>query len=88
MEATQIIILRPLLELKILDSRKCCQIENRLTIDNKVEDWKAHQKNCLDHLKRMGMNRLQLLAVQYQPKGRWRIERSRRRWIDNEHLEL
>jgi hypothetical protein len=37
-------------------------IGNRLKVCNK-EDWKTHQGNWLDHLKRMDMDRIPRLAL-------------------------
>lgn len=74
-------ILRPLLAFGVPDRPR-----NSLTLktDNTVADLKARKKSFFDHLKRIDMNRLQRLALQYQPTGKRDIGRPRRRCKDQE----
>ena len=46
-----------------------------------------YQKKWLQHVQRMGTNRLPKQALQYKPKGRRNIGRPRKRWRDQLHLE-
>ena len=89
MKAAKMRFLRPLLGLKMLDRRRNCNIRNRLKINNIAHDFKAHKKKWLDRLKRMDMDRLPRLALQYhQPKGRRKLGQTRRRWKDQVSFEL
>jgi hypothetical protein len=84
-EAAQMRFLIPLLRLTRLDRQR---IRNRLKEDNTVRDIKLYQEKWLDHLERMGRNHLPKLPFQYQPLGRRVMGRARRRWRNQEHLEL
>jgi hypothetical protein len=46
-----------------------------------IEGW-------LDHLQRTDRSRLPKLASQYQSWGKEDVQRPRKRWKDQEHLEL
>ena len=48
---------------------------------------KTAPKKWLQHVQRMDTNRLPKQALQYKPKGRRNIGRSRKRWRDQLHLE-
>jgi len=51
------------------------------------KEIKQYQKKWLQHVQRMGSNRLPKQALQYKPKGRRDIGRPRKRWRDQLHLE-
>jgi hypothetical protein len=87
LEAAQMRFLRPLLGLTRLDRQRNPDIRNRLKVNSVVEDIiKLYQKKWSDHLERMDRSRLPRLAFQHQPWDRRAIPR--RRWRDQEHLEL
>jgi len=52
-----------------------------------VKEIKQYQKNWLQHVQRMDTNRLPKQALQYKPKGRRDIGRTRKRWRDQLHFE-
>jgi len=54
---------------------------------NLVKEKKQHQEKWLQHVQRMGTDRLPKQALQYKPKGRRNIGRPRKRWRDKLHLE-
>jgi hypothetical protein len=80
--------LRPLLDLARLDRQRTPDISKRLKVNNPIEDIKLYQKSWLDYLERVDRCRLPKLAFQYQPQGQRDAGRPRRRWKDQEHLEL
>ena len=54
---------------------------------NIVKEIKRYQKKWLQHIQRMDTTRIPKKALQYQPKGRRKIGRPRKRWTDQLHLE-
>jgi len=56
-------------------------------VQNIVKEIKLYQKKWLKHVQRMDTNRPPKQALQYKPKGRRNIGRSRKRWRDQLHLE-
>jgi hypothetical protein len=80
--------LRPLLGLTRLDRQRNPDIRNMLKVNNLTEGIKLYQKRWLDHLERMDRSCLPKLAFQYQPRGRRDAGRPRKRWKDEERLEL
>jgi hypothetical protein len=86
-EEAQMRLLRQLLVRTRLDRQRNSDIRNRLNVDN-IEDINVYQKNWLDRLKRMDRSRLPKLAFQCHPRGRRYMGRPRRRWRDQEHLEI
>ena len=52
-----------------------------------VKEIKQYQEKSLQHVQRMDTNRLPKQALQYKPKGRRNIGRTRKRWRDQLHLE-
>lgn len=80
--------LRPLLGFKILDCQENSKIQNRLKIDNTIENFKPYQVNCLDHLKRIDRVRLTKLVLHFLPKEGRDIRQPRERKKEQEFLEL
>jgi hypothetical protein len=88
LEAAQMGILRPLLDLTRLDRQRNPDIRNGSEGDNTVEDTQLYQKKWLYQLERMGTSRLLKLVFQYQPRGRRYMGRPKRRWTHEEHLKF
>jgi hypothetical protein len=54
---------------------------------NIVKEIKQYQEKGLQHVQRMDTNRIPKQALQYKPRGRRNVGRSRKRWRDQLHLE-
>ena len=80
-------ILRHLLGITKLDKEKNQYIRQKTEVQNIVNEIKQYQKKWLQHVQRMGTNRLPKQALQYKPKGRRNIGRPRKSWRDQLHLE-
>jgi hypothetical protein len=80
--------LRPLLGLTRLDCQRNPDIRNRLKVNNTAEDTKLYQKKWFDHPEQMDRSCLLRLAFQYQPQGQKDMGKLKRRWKDQEQLEL
>jgi hypothetical protein len=48
---------------------------------------KQYQEKWLQHVQRMGTNRITKQALQYESQGRRNIGRPRKRWRDQFHFE-
>ena len=79
--------LRHLLGITKLDKEKNQCIRQKTGVQKIVKEIKQYQKKWLRHVQRMDTNRLPKQALQYKPKGRRNIGRSRKRWRDQLHLE-
>jgi len=78
---------RHLLGITKLDKEKIQCIRQKTGAQNIVKEIKQYQKKWLQHVQRMDTDRLPKQALQYKPKGRRNIERQRKRWRDQLHLE-
>ena len=87
LEAAQMKVLRHLLGITKLDKEKNQCIRQKTGAQKIVKEIKQYQKKWLQHVQRMDTNRLPKQALQYKPKGRRNIGRSRKRWRDQLHLE-
>jgi len=87
LEAAQMKFLRHLLGITKLDKVKNQCIREKTGARNIVKEIKQYQKKWLQHVQRMYTNRLPKQALQYKPKGRRNVGRSRKRWRDQLHLE-
>ena len=54
---------------------------------NTVKEIKQYQERLLQHVQRMDTDRLPKHALQYKPKGRRNIGRTKKRWRDQLHFE-
>ena len=54
---------------------------------NIVQEMKEYQEKWLQHVQRTDTNRLPKQGVQYKPKGRRNVGRTRKKWRDQLHLE-
>ena len=79
--------LRHLLGITKLDKEKNQSIRKKNGVQNIVKEIKQYQQKWLQHVQRMGTNRLPKQALQYRPKGRRNLGRPRKRWTDQIHLE-
>ena len=87
LEATQMKFLRHLLEITKLDKEKNQSIRKKTGAQNIVQEIKQYQQKWLQHVQRMGTNRLPKQTLRYRPKGRRNLGRPRKRWTDQIHLE-
>ena len=87
LEAAQVKFLRHLLGITKLDKEKNQCIRQKTGVQNIVKEIKQYQKKWLQHVQRMGTNRLPKQELQYKLKGRRNIGRPRNRWRDQLHLE-
>ena len=79
--------LRHLLAITKLHKEKNQCIRLKTGPQNIVKEIKQNQKKWLQHVQRMGTNRLTKQALQYKPKGRRNVGRPRKRWRDQLHIE-
>ena len=70
-----------------LDKEKNQSIRKKTGAQNIVKEIKQYQQKWLQHVQRMGTNRLPKQAPRYRPKGRRNLRRPRKRWTDQIHLE-
>jgi len=69
LEAAQMKFLRHLLGITELDKEKYPCIREKTGAQNIVQEIKQYQEKWLQHVQRMGTNRLPKLALQYKPNG-------------------
>ena len=86
LEVAQMNLLRHLLGITKLDKEKNQCIRQKTGAQNIVKEIKQHREKWLKHVQKMETNRLPKQALQYKPKGRRNIRRSRKRWRDQLHL--
>ena len=87
LQAAQIKFLRHLLGITKLDKEKSQSIRGKTGVQNIVKEIKQYQQKWLQHVQRMGTNRLPKQALHYRPKGRRNLGQPRKRWTDQIHLE-
>jgi len=87
LETAQMKFLRHLFGITKLDKEKYQSIRKETGVQNIVEETKQYQQKWLQHVQRMGTNRLPKQALRYRPKGRRNLGRPRKRWTDQIHLE-
>jgi hypothetical protein len=56
-------------------------------LENIVNEITQYQQKWLQHLQRMDTNRIPKQTLQYRPKGRRNIERRRKSWREQLHLQ-
>ena len=79
--------LRHLLGITKVDKEKNQCIGKKTGAQKIVKEIKQYKEKWLQHVERMGTNRLPKQALQYKPKERRNIGRPRKRWRDQLHLE-
>jgi len=62
-------------------------IREKTGAQNIVKEIKQYQKKWLQHVQRMGRNRLPRQALKYRAEGRRNIGRPKKRWRDQLHFE-
>ena len=87
LEAAQMKFFRHLLGITKLDKEKNNCIRGKTGAQNIVKEIKQYQKKWLQHVQRMGTNRLPRQALEYRPEGRRNIGRPKKRWRDQLHFE-
>jgi hypothetical protein len=79
--------LRHLLGITKLDKEKNQSIRKKTGAQNIVKEIKHYQQKWLQHVQRMGTNRLPKQALRCRPKGRRNLGRPKKKWTDQIHLE-
>ena len=87
LEAAQMKFLRHLVGITKLDKEKNQCIREKTGAQNIVKEIKQYQKKWLQHVQRMDRNRQPRQALKYRPEGRGNIERPKKRWRDQLHIE-
>jgi len=85
LDATQMKFFRHLLGITKLDKEKNRCIKEKTGAQNIVKEIKQYQKKWLQHVQRMGTNRIPRQALKYRPERRWNIGRPKKRWRDQLH---
>jgi hypothetical protein len=79
--------LRHLLGITELDKGKYQSIRKKTGAQDIVKGIKQYQKKWLQHVQRMGKNRIPKDALQYRSTGRRNIGRPKKRWRDQLYFE-
>jgi hypothetical protein len=79
--------LRHLLGITKLDKERNQSVREKLGVQNNVPEIKQNQRKWLQHVERMGTDRVHKQALRYRPKWKRSIGRPRRRRKDQLHLE-
>jgi len=87
LEAAQMKFLRHLLGITKLDKEKNQCIREETGAQNIVKEIKQYQKKWLQHVQKMGRNRLPRQALKNRPEGRRNIGRPKKRWMNQLHFE-
>jgi hypothetical protein len=88
LEAAQMRFLKPVLDHTKFSHQSNPDIHNRLKVNNLIEDTKLYPRNWLDHVDRMDRAHLPKLAFQYKPRVQQEVGRPKKRWKDQEDIEL
>jgi hypothetical protein len=78
-EAAQMKFLRHLLGITKLDRERNQSVKETLGVQNIVLEIKQNQREWLQHVERMGTDRVHKQALKYRPKGKRSIGRPRKR---------
>jgi hypothetical protein len=73
--------------LALITCKRINALGKKTGAQNTVQEIKQYQKKWLQRVRRMDVNRISKQTLQYKPKGRRNIRRSRNRWRDQFHLE-
>jgi hypothetical protein len=87
LEATQMKFLRHLLGITKLDRERNQSVTEKLRVQNIVLEIQQYQREWLQHVERMGRDRIPKQALKCRLKGKRNIGRPRKRWKDQLHLE-
>jgi hypothetical protein len=87
LEAAQMKFLRHLVGITKLEKEKKQCIREKTGAQNIVQEIKQYQKKWLQHLQRMGTNRMPRPALRYRPEGRRNVARPKKRWRDQLHFK-
>jgi hypothetical protein len=87
LEAAQMTFLRHLLVITKFHRERNQSVREKLGVQNILLEIKQYQQEGLQHVERMGTDRIPKQALKYRPKGKRSIGRQRKRWQDQLHLE-
>jgi hypothetical protein len=76
-----------LLGITKLDRERTQTVREKLGVQNIVLEIKQYQRVWLQHVERMGTDRIPKQALKYRPKGKRSIGRPRKRWKNQLHFE-
>jgi hypothetical protein len=76
-----------LLGITKLDRERNQSVRERPGVQNIVLEIKQYQREWLQHVERMGTDRIPKQALKCRPKGKRSIGRPKKRWKDQLHLE-
>jgi hypothetical protein len=87
LEAAQMKFLRHLFGITKLDRERNQSVREKLGVQTIVLEIKKYQREWLQHVERMGTDRVPKQALKCRPKGKRSIGRPRKRWKGQLHLE-
>jgi hypothetical protein len=70
-----------------LDRKRNQSFREKLGVQNIVLEIKQYQREWLQHVERMGTDRIPKQARKYRPERKRSVGRPRKRWKDQLHLE-
>jgi hypothetical protein len=70
-----------------LDRERNQSVREKLGVQKIVLETKQYQREWIQHVERMGTDRIPKQALKYRPKGKGSIGRPRKRWKHQLHLE-
>jgi hypothetical protein len=79
--------LRHLLGITKLDRERNQSVREKLGVQSIVLEIQQYQREWLQHVERMDIDRIPKQALKYRPEGKRSIGRPRERWNDQLHLE-
>jgi hypothetical protein len=85
LEAAQIKFLGHLLGITNLDTERNQSVREKFGVQNTVLEIKQYQAEWLQHVERMGTDRITRQALKYRPKGKRSTGRPRKRWKEQLH---
>jgi hypothetical protein len=87
LKASQMKFLRHLLRITELDRERNQTVREKIGVQNIVLEIKQYQRDWLQHVERMGTDRMPKQGLKYRPKGKRSIGHPRNRWRDQLQLE-
>jgi len=79
--------LKPLLGLARRDKERNVDVMSKLNQENVAYEIRNYQQYWLEHVNRVGRNRLPKIALLYQLHGKGSICRPRRKWREQDYLK-
>jgi len=78
--------LKSLLDLTRRDKQRNVDVRGKLIQDNIADEIRNYEQYWLEHVNRVGKNRLPKIALLYQLEGKGGICRPRRKWREQDYL--